>query len=160
MTKDHVQLVTYSQGVVADWEANNGIAGWMAPEVVVGGGLYYYKDYGFGNAFTRLDMRRVVGGPTKMLAVSTNDKQGVNTEFGLATFIDDQERENNPVNITTLEQRKIKDLVNTSMNNNLFMVLDTMRTLANAGTGSGGTNPPGMGVVTGTWSGTANDPVN
>jgi hypothetical protein len=154
MYKDHVQLLTFSQGVVADYEKKNQIGSFLAPEVVVGGGIYHYKDYGLGNAFTPIDMRRAVGGPTKMLHLSVNDLQDINTEYGLATFIDDQERENNPANIAVLEQRKITDLVNTCMNNNLYLVLAAARTLANS-----------SGVITGAtgvWgtTGTANDPVN
>jgi hypothetical protein len=152
MYKDHVQLLTFSQGVVADYEKKNQIGAFLAPEVVVGGGLYYYKDYGLGNAFTAIDMRRAVGGATKMLHLSVNDLSDINTEYGLATFIDDQERENNPVNIAVLEQRKITDLVNTCMNNNLYLVLAAARTLANS-----------SGVIagaSGAWSTTTNDPVN
>jgi hypothetical protein len=158
MTKDHVQLVTYSQGVVADYERRNGIAPFLSPEVVVGGGIYHYKDYGLGNAFTQIDMRRALGGPTKMLSLSVTDKQDINTEYGLATFIDDAEREQNPVNITVLEQRKISDLVNTALNNNLYLVLAAARTLPNHGAGGDGA----ITGVTGVWGtgGTGNDPVN
>jgi hypothetical protein len=157
MTKDHLQLLTFSQGVVADYEKRNQIGSFLAPEVVVGGGIYHYKDYGLGNAFTAIDMRRVIGGPSKMLHLSVNDLQDINSEYSLATFIDDQERENNPANIAVLEQRKMTDLVNTAMNNNLYLVLAQARTLTNqSGVLSG---------VTGAWSaGTAqastNDPVN
>jgi hypothetical protein len=161
MTKDHVQLLTFSQGVVADYEKKNQIGSFLAPEVVVGGGVYHYKDYGLGNAFTAIDMRRAIGGPSKMLHLSVNDLQDINSEYSLATFIDDQERENNPVNIAVLEQRKITDLVNTAMNNNLYLVLAQARTLVN--NGSGGTPlPAAYGPPTGVWgtAGTANDPVN
>src|ERR1700747_2436974 len=161
MYKDHIQLLTFSQGVVADYEKKNQIGSFLAPEVVVGGGVYHYKDYGLGNAFTPIDMRRAVGGPTKMLHLSVNDLQDINTEYGLATFIDDQERENNPANIAVLEQRKITDLVNTVMNNNLYLVLAVARTLVI--NGSGGTSLPAAYPVTGVWGGTpgqANDPVN
>jgi hypothetical protein len=158
MTKDHVQLLTFSQGVVADWEEKNQIAPFLAPEVVTGGGIYHYKDYGLGNAFTAIDMRRAIGGPSKMLHLSVNDLQNINTEFSLATFIDDQERENNPANIAVLEQRKIKDLVHTAMNNNLYLVLTQARTVTNNGTGGAAQ----IANVTGIWgpTGTANDPVN
>jgi hypothetical protein len=153
MYKDHIQLLTFSQGVVADYEKKNQIGSFLAPEVVVGGGVYHYKDYGLGNAFTQIDMRRAVGGPTKMLHLSVNDLQDINTEYGLATFIDDQERENNPANIAVLEQRKITDLVNTCMNNNLYLVLAQARTLtANAALPTVAT--PGL------WSTTTVDPVN
>ena len=156
MTKDHYQLVTYSQGVAADWEEKNDIASFIAPEVVVGGGIYFYKDYGLGNAFTPVEMRRALGGPVKMLHLSVNDLQDINQEYGLGTFIDDQERENNPQTYGVLEQRKIKDLVHTSMNNNLFLVLNGARTVTNNGTGGAGA----ITGVTGVWTGTANDPVN
>src|SRR5215469_2074594 len=157
MTKDHVQLLTFSQGVVADWEEKNQIAPFLAPEVVTGGGIYHYKDYGLGNAFTPIDMRRAIGGPSKMLHLSVNDLQNINTEYSLATFIDDQERENNPANIAVLEQRKIKDLVHTAMNNNLYLVLAAARTLTNQGTGGAGA----ITGVTGVWAAsTTNDPVN
>jgi hypothetical protein len=157
MTKDHVQLLTFSQGVVADYEKKNQIGSFLAPEVVVGGGIYHYKDYGLGNAFTPIDMRRVIGGPSKMLHLSVNDLQDINSEYSLATFIDDQERENNPANIAVLEQRKITDLVNTAMNNNLYMVLALARTLTNQGTGGAGA----ITGVTGIWAAsTTNDPVN
>ncbi len=73
MTKDHLQLLTFSQGVVADYERKNSIGSFLAPEVVVGGGIYHYKDYGLGNAFTAIDMRRAIGGPSKMLHLSVND---------------------------------------------------------------------------------------
>jgi hypothetical protein len=153
MYKDHVQLLTFSQGVVADYEKKNQIGPFLAPEVVVGGGVYHYKDYGLGNAFTAIDMRRAVGGATKMLHLSVNDLQDINTEYGLATFIDDQERENNPANIAVLEQRKITDLVNTVMNNNLYLVLALARTLT-----------PNVALPTvatpGAWSTTTVDPVN
>src|SRR5246127_598809 len=129
MYKDHIQLLTFSQGVVADYEKKNQIGSFLAPEEVVGGGIYHYKDYGLGNVFTAIDMRRAIGGATKMLHLSVNDLQEINSEYGLATFIDDQERENNPVNIAVLEQRKITDLVNTCMNNNLYLVLALARTL-------------------------------
>jgi hypothetical protein len=153
MYKDHIQLLTFSQGVVADYEKKNQIGSFLAPEVVVGGGVYHYKDYGLGNAFTPIDMRRAVGGPTKMLHLSVNDLQDINTEYGLATFIDDQERENNPVNITVLEQRKITDLVNTCMNNNLYLVLALARTLT--------ANVALPTVATpGAWSTSTVDPVN
>ncbi len=36
MTKDHLQLLTFSQGVVADYERKNSIGSFLAPEVVVG----------------------------------------------------------------------------------------------------------------------------
>jgi len=157
MTKDHVQLLTFSQGVVADWEEKNQIAPFLAPEVVTGGGIYHYKDYGLGNAFTAIDMRRAIGGPSKMLHLSVNDLQNINTEYSLATFIDDQERENNPANIAVLEQRKIRDLVHTAMNNNLYLVLAAARTLTNQGTGGAGA----ITGVTGVWAAsTTNDPVN
>jgi hypothetical protein len=153
MYKDHVQLLTFSQGVVADYEKKNQIGSFLAPEVVVGGGVYHYKDYGLGNAFTAIDMRRAVGGATKMLHLSVNDLQDINTEYGLATFIDDQERENNPANIAVLEQRKITDLVNTVMNNNLYLVLALARTLT--------ANVALPTVATpGAWSTTTVDPVN
>jgi hypothetical protein len=157
MYKDHVQLLTFSQGVVADYEKKNQIGSFLAPEVVVGGGVYHYKDYGLGNAFTAIDMRRAVGGPSKMLHLSVNDLQNINTEYSLATFIDDQERQNNPANIAVLEQRKITDLVNTVMNNNLYLVLAQARTLTN----SSGATLGGM-TVSGLWSnpsGNSNDPV-
>ncbi len=92
-----------------------------------------------------------------MLHLSVNDLQDINVEYSLATFIDDQERENNPANISVLEQRKMTDLVNTAMNNNLYLVLALARTLTNqAGVLAG---------VTGAWSAAAsgvstNDPVN
>ena len=157
MYKDHIQLLTFSQGVVADYEKKNQIGSFLAPEVVVGGGVYHYKDYGLGNAFTPIDMRRAVGGPAKMLHLSVNDLQDINTEYALATFIDDQERENNPANIAVLEQRKITDLVNTVMNNNLYLVLAQARTLANHGSGGDGAIPN----VTGIWQAVStNDPVN
>jgi hypothetical protein len=153
MYKDHVQLLTFSQGVVADYEKKNQIGSFIAPEVVVGGGVYHYKDYGLGNAFTAIDMRRAVGGATKMLHLSVNDLQDINTEYGLATSIDDQERENNPANIAMLEQRKITDLVNTVMNNNLYLVLALARTLT--------ANVALPTVATpGAWSTTTVDPVN
>jgi hypothetical protein len=153
MYKDHVQLLTFSQGVVADYEKKNQIGSFIAPEVVVGGGVYHYKDYGLGNAFTAIDMRRAVGGATKMLHLSVNDLQDINTEYGLATSIDDQERENNPANIAVLEQRKITDLVNTVMNNNLYLVLALARTLT--------ANVALPTVATpGAWSTTTVDPVN
>src|SRR6266478_3248271 len=153
MTKDHIQLLTFSQGVVADYEKKNQIGSFLAPEVVVGGGIYHYKDYGLGNAFTAIDMRRVIGGPSKMLHLSVNDLQDINSEYSLATFIDDQERENNPANITVLEQRKITDLVNTAMNNNLYLVLAQARTLT--------ANVALPGIATpGVWSTTTVDPVN
>src|ERR1700740_2898020 len=153
MTKDHVQLLTFSQGVVADWEEKNQIAPFLAPEVVTGGGIYHYKDYGLGNAFTPIDMRRASGGPSKMLHLSVNDLKNINTEYSLATFIDDQERENNPANIAVLEQRKITDLVNTVMNNNLYLVLALARTLA--------ANVALPTVATpGAWSTSTVDPVN
>jgi hypothetical protein len=153
MYKDHIQLLTFSQGVVADYEKKNQIGSFLAPEVVVGGGVYHYKDYGLGNAFTAIDMRRAVGGPTKMLHLSVNDLQDINTEYGLATFIDDQERENNPANIAVLEQRKITDLVNTVMNNNLYLVLALARTLT--------ANVALPTVATpGAWSTSTVDPVN
>ena len=153
--------MTFSQGVVADWEEKNQIAPFLAPEVVTGGGIYHYKDYGLGNAFTPIDMRRAIGGPSKMLHLSVNDLQNINTEYSLATFIDDQERENNPANIAVLEQRKIKDLVHTAMNNNLYLVLNQARTLTNQGSGGAGAIPG----VTGLWSAatsgvSTNDPVN
>lgn len=153
-----MQLLTFSQGVVADWERNNQIAPFLAPEVVVGGGIYHYHDYGLGNAFTRLDMRRAVGGPSKMLAMNVNDLQNINREYSLATFIDDQERENNPATIAVLEQRKITDLVNTVMNNNLYMVLDQARTLT-AYTQGGGANQLPTPFSGGAWSTTTNDPI-
>ena len=156
MTKDHVQLLTFSQGVVADWERRNQIGPFIAPEVVVGGGIYHYKDYGLANAFTPIDMRRAVGGPTKMLHLSVNDLSDINREYSLGTFIDDQERENNPANIAVLEQRKITDLVHTVMNNNLYMVLNLARTVTASGSGAFGN----AGFTGGAWSNTANDPVN
>lgn len=156
MTKDHYQLVTYSQGVVGDWEKKNGIASFLSPEVVVGGGLFYYKDYGYGNAFTPIEMRRALGGPVKMLSISVTDQQDTLQEYGLGTFIDDQEREMNPNTYSVLEQRKMTDLVNTVMNNNLFLTLASARTLTNHGTGGDGA----ITGVTGVWSNTANDPVN
>jgi hypothetical protein len=157
--KDHVQLLTFSQGVVADWEEKNKISDFLAPEVVVGGGIYHYHDYVKGNAFTPIDMRRAIGGASKMLHLSVNDLQDINTEYSLATFIDDQEREFHPMDIAVLEQRKIKDLVHTAMNNNLYLVLQQARTLVN--NGSGGTALPAAYPVTGVWgaAGTANDPV-
>ena len=147
--KDHVQLLTFSQGVVADWEAQHQIGAFMAPEVVVGGGIYHYHDYLKGNAFNRLDMRRAIGGPARELAIGMNDLQAVNVEYALETSIDDQERELHPVDMGVLEQRKISDLVNTAMVNNLYLVLDKMRTLSASAIGTGGA-----------WSNTANDPVN
>ena len=147
--KDHTQLLTFSQGVVADWERKNQIAAFIAPEVVVGGGFYHYHDYLKGNAFNRLDMRRAIGGPARQLAINVNDLQAINREYALETFIDDQERELNPYDIGVLEQRKITDLVNTAMTNNLYMVLDQVRTLTPSVLGTGGA-----------WSNTSNDPVN
>jgi hypothetical protein len=154
LTKDHVQLLTFSQGVIADWERRNNIAPWMAPEVVVGGGIFHYKDYGKGNAFTRQDMRRAIGGSAKQLAISVADLSDMNREYALEAFIDDQEREYNPVDIGIIEERKISDLVNTAMNNNLYLALDLMRTLTPVTTG---TLP---GSAAGVWSSTSNDPVN
>jgi len=148
--KDHVQLLTFSQGVVADWEREHQIGPFMAPEVVVGGGIYHYHDYGKGNAFSRLDMRRAIGGPARELALGMSDLSAINKEYALETSIDDQERELHPVDIGVLEQRKITDLVNTAMVNNLYLTLDLMRTLTASGSiGTGGA-----------WSNTANDPVN
>src|SRR6201984_2720577 len=161
MTKDHVQLLTFSQGVLADWEEKNQIASFLAPEVVTGGGIYHYKAYGLGNAFTPIDTQRAIGGPSKMLHLSVNDLQNINTEYSLATFIDDQERENNPANIAVLEQRKIKDLVHTAMNNNLYLVLNQARTLANHGSGGDGAIPGVTGLWSAITSGVSNnDPVN
>src|SRR5258708_12429640 len=92
-------------------------------------------------------MRRAIGGSAKMLHLSVNDLEDINVEYSLATFIDDQERENNPANISVLEQRKMTDLVNTAMNNNLYLVLALARTLTNqAGVLAG---------VTGAWSAAA-----
>jgi hypothetical protein len=159
MTKDHVQLLTFSQGVVADWEATNQIAPFISPEVVVGGGIYHYKDYGKGNAFTRIDMRRALGGPAKQLALGVNDLSDINREFSLETFIDDQERQNSPDDIAILEQRKITDLVNTAMNNNLYLTLDMVRTLT-AFTIGGGANQLPAPFTGGAWSTSTNDPVN
>jgi hypothetical protein len=160
MTKDHVQLLTFSQGVVADWERKNQISSFLAPEVVVGGGIYHYKDYGLGNAFTPIEMRRAVGGPTKMLAVSVNDLSDINREYSLGTFIDDQERERNPADISVLEQRKITDLVATCMNNNLYLVLSAARAGLTPFTVGSGANQIPAPFSGGAWSTTTNDPVN
>src|SRR5260370_36708334 len=102
-------------------------------------------------------MRRAIGEPSKMLHLSVNDLQDINVEYSLATFIDDQERENNPANISVLEQRKMTDLLNTAMNNNLYLVLAMARTLTNqAGVLAGVT-----GACTAAESGVhTNDPVN
>jgi hypothetical protein len=159
MTKDHVQLLTFSQGVVADYEKKNQIGSFLAPEVVVGGGIYHYKDYGLGNAFSAIDMRRAIGGPSKMLHLSVNDVQDINSEYSLTTFIDDQERENNPANIAVLEQRKITDLVNTAMNNNLYLVLAVARGLTNQSGVIAGVSGA-WSAVTGTPPTSTNDPVN
>src|SRR5258705_12435763 len=87
-------------------------------------------------------MRRDIGGPMKMLPLSVNYLQEINVEYSLATFIDDQERENNPANISVLEQRKMTDLVNTAMNNNLYLVLAQARTLTAFTVGSGANQIP------------------
>src|SRR5260221_13974224 len=109
MTKDHLQLLTFSQGVVADYERKNSIGSFLAPEVVVGGGIYNYKDYGLGNAFTAIDMRRAIGGPSKMLHLSVNDLQEIKVEYRLGTFINDKKLEYNPANISVLEKTKRTD---------------------------------------------------
>jgi hypothetical protein len=105
-------------------------------------------------------MRRAVGGPTKMLALNVNDLSDINREYSLGTFIDDQERENNPQGIAVLEQRKITDLVNTVMNNNLFLVLSTARANLAAFTVGSGANQIPAPFSGGAWSTTTNDPVN
>ena len=109
---------------------------------MVGGGIYHYKDYKLGNAFNRLDLRRSVGGPAKELAIDVADLSDINREYALECFIDDQERNNNPVDIGVLEQRKISDLVNTCMNNSLYLTLDQMRTLTAFTVGSGANQIP------------------
>lgn len=157
--KDHVQLLTFSQGVVADWERKHNIGDFLAPEVVVGGGIYHYHDYGRGNALNRLDLRRAIGGPSRQLAVNVNDLQDINREYSLETFIDDQEREYHPLDIGILEERKISDLVNACMNNNLYLVLDLMRTLPVFTVGSGANQIPAP-FTGGAWSTSTNDPVN
>lgn len=159
LIKDHVQLLTFSQGVVADWEAKNQIGEFIAPEVVVGGGVYHYHDYLKGNALTRLDLRRAIGGPAKMLSFSANDLSAINREYALETFIDDQERAQNPLDIAVIEQRKISDLVNTCMNNSLYMTLDLVRALTAFTVGSGANQIPAP-FTGGAWSTSTNDPVN
>lgn len=136
MAIEHWQLLTYAKAIAGDWEAKNQLGAFFAPNVTVGGGQFFYRDYKTGNAFRVVSTARALGGPAARLAMDIDDIPGSTTENALEAFIDDQERNNNPLTITQIQRRKVADLTYTSLNNNLRAILATARaTTAAAGVG-------------------------
>jgi hypothetical protein len=133
MAIEHWQLLTYSKAIAGDWEARNQLGNFFAPTVVVGGGIFFYRDYKTGNAFRVVSTGRALGGPAARLAMDIDDIQDVTSENALEAFIDDQERVNNPLTITQIQRRKVADLTYTSLNNNLRGVLGVARATAATG---------------------------
>jgi hypothetical protein len=137
MPIEHWQLLTYSKAIAGDWEARNQLGQFIAPNVVVGGGQFFYRDYKTGNAFKTVSTLRAPGGPAARLAMDIDDVQDTTRENALEAFIDDQERVNNPLTISQIQRRKVADLTYTSLNNNLRTVMQLARSSTTAVAGKG-----------------------
>jgi hypothetical protein len=137
MPIEHYQLLTYAKAIAGDWELRNQLGQFIAPNVVVGGGKFFYRDYKTGNAFKTVDTRRALGGPSARLAMDIDDIEDTTSENTLEAFIDDQERINNPLTVSQIQRRKVSDLTNTSLNNNLRKVMQLARTSTTAVAGAG-----------------------
>jgi hypothetical protein len=137
MPIEHYQLLTYAKAIAGDWEARNNLGGFVAPNVVVGGGKFFYRDYKTGNAFKTVTTRRAMGGPAARLAMDIDDVEDTTSENALEAFIDDQERNNNPLTISQIQRRKVADLTNTTLNNNLRQVMGLARTSTTPVAGAG-----------------------
>jgi hypothetical protein len=129
MAIEHWQLLTYAKAIAGDWEAKNQLGLFFAPTVTVGGGQFFYRDYKSGNAFRVISTQRALGGPAARLAMDIDDIPGITTENAIEAFIDDQERNANPLTITQIQRRKVADLTYTSLNNNLRQILALARTV-------------------------------
>jgi hypothetical protein len=116
MYKDFYQLLSYAKGIRGDWERVNQIAAWFAPEVPTAVPKFYYKDYGDGNVFQPLQTQRAVGGPSSRTDFTVNDLQGYLETHSAEVTIDDQEREDNPLTIGQIQERKVYNLVTRIMN--------------------------------------------
>ena len=127
MPIEHWQLLTYSKAIAGDWEARNQLGQFIAPNVTVGGGQFFYRDYKSGNAFKTVTTKRAMGGPAARLAMDIDDVKDTTDENALEAFIDDQERVNNPLTISQIQRRKVADLTYTSLNNNLRLVMQLAR---------------------------------
>jgi hypothetical protein len=137
MPIEHYQLLTYAKAIAGDWEARNQLGAFMAPNVVVGGGQFFYRDYKSGNAFKTVSTLRAMGGPAARLAMDIDDVQDTTRENALEAFIDDQERINNPLTISQIQRRKVADLTYVSLNNNLRTVMALARSSTTAVAGKG-----------------------
>jgi hypothetical protein len=137
MPIEHYQLLTYAKAIAGDWEARNQLGQFIAPTVVVGGGQFFYRDYKSGNAFKTVATKRALGGPAARLAMDIDDIEDTTSENALEAFIDDQERVNNPLTISQIQRRKVADLTNTSLNNNLRSVMSLARSSLTALAGVG-----------------------
>jgi len=137
MPIEHWQLLTYSKAIAGAWEAQNQLGQFIAPNVVVGGGQFFYRDYKSGNAFKTVSTLRAMGGPAARLAMDIDDVQDTTRENALEAFIDDQERINNPLTISQIQRRKVADLTYTSLNNNLRTVMSLARSSTTAVAGKG-----------------------
>jgi len=148
MPYDVSQLLTYSQGIVPDWVAQNKITDWLAPTVPVVTEKFNYKNYGSGNAFSQIDTRRSMGGSAARLAYTVSDSWGTLTENSLETSIDDIERRQNTESESQLEMIKVRDLTLTILNNDLKSLFAFMKSSVAV--------TPTIGV----WNNTAtNDPI-
>jgi hypothetical protein len=137
MPIEHWQLLTYAKAIAGDWEARNQLGQFIAPNVVVGGGQFFYRDYKTGNAFKTISTLRAMGGPAARLAMDIDDVTDTTAENAVEAFIDDQERINNPLTISQIQRRKVADLTYTSLNNNLRKVMSLARSSTTAVAGVG-----------------------
>jgi hypothetical protein len=122
MAYDVTQLLTYSQGLVADWAQKNKIAKWLIPEVLVTSKKVFFKIYDSTDGFQVIDTRRAIGGTSARTQLKVTDSTIVLDDNSFETTIDDQERRDNPETGTVLEKIKVRNLTLKVLNNFLAQV--------------------------------------
>jgi hypothetical protein len=89
--------------------------------------------YGDGGVFLPDQTLRAVGGMASRDSFTVNDLQGFLESHSKETFIDDQEREDNPLTITQIQERKVYNLVTRIMNGYAQKVFAMAKTTAVTG---------------------------
>jgi len=119
---DVSQLLTYSQGLVADWAQKNKLAKWLVPEVLVTAKKVFFKIYDSTDGFKLIDTRRAIGGSATRTELKVTDSEVILGENAFETTIDDQERRDNPETGPQLEKVKVRNLTLKTLNNFLQQV--------------------------------------
>lgn len=134
-------LTTYAQGVAQDIDTSD--ADFLSPQVPVATSTGYYKSWSAKDLLQMPETERPIGGKPNRITFAASDPTYNCTPHGLEAVVDDEERpagqDNSPVSI---DEVKIRGVVDASRRARLNRVLTTIRASVSAQSGRGQWSDP------------------